>query len=467
MQKSDVKNAIDCKVKKVFEWLQQKYDRPIDKLDYIVTGILLVICFFSFCHGDIVVTGNRGFLYHTNFLDFYDACYEWTNDLGANYLPSTFILFAIWNLPLRLLGRVPADVLFNSSINTMWFKLLPVIIFFLASMVVYKIALTAGMGETKAKLCKYAFLVSPVAVFCQFIFSQYDIFTIVFILLGFYYYLKGDRKKFILFFGIAATFKYQALVYFVILLALVEKRIIRIITDTVLTLIPLVIEMALYYPSEGFRNSVLGFGALSYVNGGLSLGGREQVSPFLMACIALLVAAYLTKTDDTTEGIFRWAIFFLNGVSAAFFALVPFHPQWFLLVVPFWVLGMMCSRHSRFLAILQSLFILVFYTYVVNVWVGGVDQYLFKWTALKYIMPPFFNLTMQNIFCYTNYTFLFSIICMILGVFFVISHPKYQLKELDQVPQGTRGNIRLAFMVGTLAWIIPAYVCLIVTLVSN
>ena len=65
MQKNDVKNAIDCKVKKVFGWLQEKYDRPIDKLDYIVTGILLVICIFGSLRLPAVIAGKLQKKMHT------------------------------------------------------------------------------------------------------------------------------------------------------------------------------------------------------------------------------------------------------------------------------------------------------------------------------------------------------------------------------------------------------------------
>ena len=204
------------KLSNLKSWSFKVWNADINKIDYVITGILLLFCYFSYLFGDIVVTGNRSFLYHTNPLDFYDECFKWTGDYGANYMPSTFILLAIWNLPLRLFGRVPGTVYVNSIVNNMWYKLLPVIVYYISAQLIYKIGIYLGFSEKKAKLCKYAFLTCPLAVFSQFIFGQYDIFTILFILLGFYYFLKDDTKKFILFFGIAVTFKYQALVYFAV-----------------------------------------------------------------------------------------------------------------------------------------------------------------------------------------------------------------------------------------------------------
>ena len=189
-------------------------NRDWDKVDIIIMIVLFVVCAVSFGLGDVRVTGNRSFLMHTNFLDFYDASHAWTGDYGANYLPSTFWLYAIWTLPLRLFGRVPGDIGTNSLLNITWYKLLPLFFFFGSAVLIYKICLFAGFGEKKSRLCKYAFLVCPIAVFSQMIVAQYDSFTIFFILLGFYYFLKKDDVKFLLSFGIAITFKYQALIYF-------------------------------------------------------------------------------------------------------------------------------------------------------------------------------------------------------------------------------------------------------------
>lgn len=105
----------------------------------------------------------------------------------------------------------------------MWYKLLPVILYFVTSHLLYKIAMEIGFEEKKAKFCKFAFLVCPIGIYSQFIFSQYDIFMIFFLVLGVYYYFKDGLFRFALFFGIAATFKYQALAYFAVLLVLREK----------------------------------------------------------------------------------------------------------------------------------------------------------------------------------------------------------------------------------------------------
>jgi hypothetical protein len=436
-------------------------DKDFGIVDYIVMAALFLLCFFCFMQGDIMVTGNRSFLMHTNLLDFYDACYEWTQDYGANYLPSTFLLFAVWNLPLRLFGRVPADVMTNAAFNNLWYKLLPVLFYFASAILIYKICMLVGFGERKAKICKYAFLLCPLAVFSQMIYGQYDIFTVFFILLGFYYYMQNKEIRYILFFGIAVTFKYQALIYFLVFLCLKEKRVFRLLRNIVLVVLPTAIEMMLYYPSGNFQKSVLGFGALSYLETGIDLGGERPINLLLAAILLLLIASYIVRIDDSQSHLlFRWCIFFANGVSFAFFGFSFFHPQWILITVPFLVMGIIDNKNSKFLLLLQNIYIIAFYVMVTNIWPGNVDQQMFLYSPLKRYGTPMWAVTMKEIYMYDNLNYLFTCIWVLLLVYFVMSHPRFAQKEITGVGQDTVLNIRIPFAVGVAAWVIPAFLCL-------
>ena len=207
-------------------WREMKLWRADElcRLDWILTCLILLFLFVSCSQGDIRLTGNRSFLMYEHFTDFYQASYEQSGGYWANYLPSTFIAYAVWNLPLYLSGHLPEAILTNSFINNMWYKLLPVLLYFATGHLIYKIGLEAGFGEKKSRLCKFAFLVFPVGVFSQFIFSQYDIFTVFFMILGLYFLVKGRMWQFALMFGIATTFKYQAVLYFLVFLLLKEKK---------------------------------------------------------------------------------------------------------------------------------------------------------------------------------------------------------------------------------------------------
>ena len=213
--------------RKKAEWKEMKLWNADElcRVDWIVSILILTVLFFTCVHSDVKLTGNRSFLMYKHFTDFYQASYEQSGGYWANYLPSTFIAYAIWNLPLYLTGHTPEAILTNSFVNLMWYKLLPVIIYFITAQLIYHIGKEMGFGEKKSLLCKFAFLVFPMGVFSQFIFSQYDIFTVFFMVLGLYFFLKNKMWQFALAFGMASTFKYHAVLYFAALLLLKEKKI--------------------------------------------------------------------------------------------------------------------------------------------------------------------------------------------------------------------------------------------------
>lgn len=123
-------------------------------------------------------------------------------------------------------------------------------------------------------------------VFSQFIFSQYDIFTVFFMVLGLYLYLEGKLWQFALAFGMAATFKYHAVLYFLVLILLREKKIRNLIRYAVIMAVPLMVEILPNIGSEAFRRNVFGFGALDYVKKPFALGFFSGIN--LLAAVALL-----------------------------------------------------------------------------------------------------------------------------------------------------------------------------------
>ena len=132
------------------------------------------------------------------------------------------------------------------------------ILYFATAQLMYRIGKEMGFGEKKSLLCKFAFLIFPMGVFSQFIFSQYDIFTVFFIVLGFWLYLRGKLWKTALMFGIAATFKYHAILYFLALILLKEKKIRNLIKYTVVMALPLLVEIVPNLGSEAFRRMCSG-----------------------------------------------------------------------------------------------------------------------------------------------------------------------------------------------------------------
>ena len=452
-----MKGQLETRAGKIYRWL----DSDLAKRDYVLLFIIYAFLFLSFTFPDIIITGNRSFIMQEHPLAFYQKSMEITGDMGANYLPSTFWIYAIWNLPLRWVGSVPdfASPYCYSLVRTVWYRIPPLVCFAICARYIEKIALHCGMGKKKAKLCRYLFLVFPAGLFSQFIFSQYDIFTTCLMVIGFYCYLKDDFKAFVLSFGFAITFKYQALVYFLVLYVLKEKRVFRIIASSVLVLIPAVLETLIYIRYDAFRSQVLGFNALTYTNSALNLGGVGSVNVFLLFLIFVLIYSYITKADE--RNIARYSVFFMNGVGLAFYGFATFNPQWIMLIVPFEVLAIMMSTKAKFMLLLEDLFIVVFYVFCVNFYIS-VDQNTLGFMVWNRVVEGAgwnWPISMANLYVFSDISFLYTIMLGVLGAFFWLSHPKYA-QEINVIDADVNLNARAMPVVATLAWAAPAYMCL-------
>ena len=448
--------------KKIFsrtcaEWKNMKFwsGNDLCRLDWILSILILAGLFVTCVYGDIRLTGNRSFLMYHHFTDFYEASYKQSGGYWANYLPSTFIAYAIWNLPLYLAGHAPEAILTNSFINNMWYKILPVILYFITAQLMYKIGRKMGFGEKKSLLCKFAFLVFPMGVFSQFIFSQYDIFTVFFMVLGVYLFFCGKMWQFALAFGMASTFKYHAVLYFAALLLLKKKKIRNLIRYTLIMAVPLMVEILPNLSSDAFRRNVFGFSALEYVKKPFSVGFFSGIN--LMAAVAafVLVWAYQKKVDkDATAS---WAVFFCVAVSFSVFGFSTWNPQWVLLMAPFLVLNIFMNENGNLLLMITNIFMLAMYIFCSQ---SMVDERVLNGGILKYILKDRnFAVRMWDVYRFHDQELLCTAMWIVLLLYVVFGHPRYHSKKGSTISRGLVWQIRAAFLFGVAAFVLPMSVC--------
>ena len=158
-------------------------EKPLLIWDYVAFAAIAVFCFLVFQQSDLLHTAGCSYGYlNGHFRDFYDYC--GTFDIHPAYMPSFYLIFAIWNIPMRLFGIVTFPTENLPVLAILWAKLLPCLIYVASGVLIYHIAILAGMGSKKSKLCAYACLTMPVAFYAQFIFGQYDIIMTFCVLLG-------------------------------------------------------------------------------------------------------------------------------------------------------------------------------------------------------------------------------------------------------------------------------------------
>lgn len=439
---------------------------PLSSIDWILFIVITGFCFLTFQQMDIYHTGGSSFAYlNGHILDFYEYNVKYVG--GNSYLPSTYILFAIWNIPIYLLKIVTLPTCSVPWAVTMWYKALPVLFYVLSGFVVYKICKIISFGEKKSKIIAYIFLTSPIAVFSQFIFGQYDVFTVFFILCGMYFYFKNDLLNFIILFGVAITFKYFAFLIFVPLLLLKEKDILKIIKSCTICSIPFLLEVLGYYWSPAFRNGVLGFGAKNYIFVAGFNTSTTSISIVIVLWIAVVVWAYFVDVKTKVE-LISWAFYLCNIVIFLIFGLSTWHPQWLLFAIPFMVMGTAISRKFDFFIFIDILIMVFFTVFTIITWPNHVDQTLMRQGIFKNLLDERFGLfvTMRSIFHISDPQLMLSGMSGLLLAGALFKHPKFSLDDFSYFKNESWNLVRTRFVLGISIWVIPSLICMLTSFYS-
>ena len=338
-----------------------KGDQDVSPWEKVVFAIITVLCFTCFYHSDILNTAGSAFTFlNGHVLDFYSV----NADLGYYdiYMPGVYILFAIWNIPLYILGYgrtlVPFPEMSYPYPVYLWFKLLPALCYFLTSFLIKEIMMEVGFSERKSRIAQLVWIACPLGFLSQFTHGQYDIFALFVSLLGFLSYLRRHNKRFMLFFIIAVTFKYFALLYFMPMLLLREKNFWKAALKTVMVVIlnvPMLLNQGYGagYVEFMARNSLIA--RVLYPHLVLGHGGADlPVIPVLF--ILLFVHVYFfAKEAPTKEGVFSQVVCYANFANFAMFGFLFWHPQWLLYATPFLVFTIFICKDKKLTIALESL----------------------------------------------------------------------------------------------------------------
>ena len=349
---------------------------------FFTENYLFLFSFFAifllFQQDDLYFTSRVSLnLYGFEPLKLYENAAKYMGSGQINYMPSTYFVFALWGLPLKLLGinLSPAE---SIGFAVYWYKLLPVAVYF-ACAALLKSLIQQIVDDVKiAEKVAILWLVSPLAFFSQFTFGQYDSFTLFCMLLGFHYYFKKDLARFTWCFGIAITFKYFAAFVFFPLLLLLEKDLKRLAKYSFLFLVPFVVEVAPFAltGSKEFNAGVFGFSAANRVFGILVSNGLSTFN--LVFMIWGVLCGYLYFWEGAVGAWKERALTWVSVSLIPVFFFVYWHPQWLLLLSPFMMLNLMYKRSLKTYLNFQMILMAVAMVLFVLNWPGNVDQTLLK-----------------------------------------------------------------------------------------
>lgn len=443
---------------------KQRSRWELTKADWIVYFLAAGICFFTMQQPDIVHTGGSSFaLLKGHFFDFYE--YNAEVFRGNNYMISTYIMFAIWNIPLELLKIIEVPSLDVPCGVILWYKLLPTCVFVFSAYIMFRLGQLMGLDKQRAKILSYLFLSTPIAFYSQFIFGQYDVFTVLFMLLAIcFFYREVGKHNMIMFsimFGMAGTFKYHALLFFVPLLLLKEKKLWNIVKNLMMAVLPIIVINLPYISSPKFQNGVGGFGALDYVFSASVeyFFGEIYLIPVLW--IVVCVFAYMKGELINKKELIQWSIFICNLVVALIFGFTFWHPQWLMLATPFTVLAICVSDKKDIFSILDVALSIVFFVFVVNTWPDALDQHLFEWGVFGEAIGPRLDLAikMTDLYPIRDTSFLFTCFAGILLARTLILYPKRNQIEVVTTAETDMNWFRGRFWISILFFLMPMFIC--------
>ena len=438
----------------------QEHEERVRWFDAVLFVLIALASHLLFQQVDILHTAGASFaLLNGHILDFYS--YVAAKIWSAMYMPTQYILFAIWNLPLKILGiqtEVTTSVPFGVQL---YYTGLPILAYAMSALLLEKICMLVGFSKNKSRIAAYAFAASPIAFFSQFIFGQYDSLTVFFILLGTYFYLKDQDLGFVASFAVAMTCKYFALLIFVPMLLLKEKNVWKILLKGAGFFVPFLLETLFYLQDRRMLSDVTRFNATGYIfNVSFDTGFRQTISLVMLGFVAVCAWAFFTDPRNRTE-LFQWMVYFLSLVMFLTFGLSMWHPQWLILAVPYLVLGTMMHRRSDVFWLLDLVMMLCFVWFTVRFWQYEIDQNLMRAGILSGMIGERYNaaLSMQDIYRINDVSLPFSVISAIFLVNGLFKHPKY-LVEPAEKEKAEIGVLRLRFIAGVCLFIVPALLCL-------
>lgn len=360
----------------------------LTKKQYIMISLysfMLISCFLLFQQGDLFHTSTSSYAYlEGHFFDFYD--YNKSIVGGNDYYALMYIIFAIWNIPLKLLG-LTHDVsqgILLTPIELLWTKLLLVIFFFGTTYILFKITKLISNGNfVSSRKIAMMFATSPIAIFAVFIFGQYDIIGLFFTMIGFYYYLKYDKIKFAIFFSLAISLKFFPIVLFIPLILLDNKKLKDIIKLFLIGMAGTILQILMYLNNDAFKEKFFSL-ASGKVSGlyTLNISPLNNAPYLILGFCIICIYAYITSFKNTDIRN-KKSIFLCLGTYALLFSTVIWHPQWLIILMPFFALAYYYIKEKDKMCLFDIVGMLAFIYITVNYFPANVDVTMVRSSILR------------------------------------------------------------------------------------
>lgn len=314
-----------------------------EKVFGILVAVLSLVIFYSYIYGDITTTARMGIsLWDNVFNGTLRAFYQdrvrmttaaYVQDVWATYDFPIYIIFAVWNFPLWLLEHFAHMDVMNNAVCLMWIKTMLLPFLYLFMTILFRVCRQAKMSVRQSMLVCVLMMSSEFVVSSVFIISQYDIIGMCFVLLGINAYLENDMKKFCFWFAVATPLKLFAILIFVPLLVLKEKRLGRIIGY--LAVVAAVLEIIrIIIPTKSNNLDENGQMMIQFPFEYTAHLGLNEVYLFVMLMGIIVLVCYFVKIEDEKR-YFEYVAYLCFIVYFVEFSTMKGLPYWLIMMVPY------------------------------------------------------------------------------------------------------------------------------------
>ena len=319
--------------------------------------VSLLLClgfaFCSFFYGDVEATFDNTVLMakaigEGEFLHFYEYSLEHARTYWpAGYDILLYLFFGVWNLPSILLHLLTGFDYLESPLALLWCKGLGAAFAGAMAWAVYRIAGVLGLEKEKGLRAAFLLLSSLSLTAPVFIAGQYDSLPLFFMLLGLYFYLKGEMRGFYLCFLVSIPLKVYGLFLLLPLILLKEKRIWAILVKTAGCCVPYAALKLLFAGDSAYpfiSGSQGQYGTNKLLDSALEYSGYS-LCLFLGVYALICIFCYWKRLESGWEGMV-WPVYLCFLIFASFAALVAINDYWVIFWLPFGVLLMLMNPGS-------------------------------------------------------------------------------------------------------------------------
>lgn len=338
---------------------------------YVEWALLLLaglVAFFIFMYMDYPNTIDNSVLLvkavcSGHFFDFYEYTIEnAATNYAANYEILAYVPFAVWNLPLAVLNMTTGFDYLNSVPALLWSKALLALMGVASLYFCYRILRRLSLSREFAVLGCYLIATSITAFWPLMMIAQIDIAGVLLMLIGFLLYLEDKLLPFTVLFALAVPFKSFALLLYIPLILLREKRIVYLFFSGALLLGPLAICKLLFSGSVMYNTALKtqsreGMDQLFNFS---DLLGNNKLSLFVLAFAVLCVLCYIYK-PKTPQSLQNAAVYTSLIIWAALLVLTNLRSYWLIYASPFIIFAILKSGRFLKVNLLLELFGGVFY----------------------------------------------------------------------------------------------------------